>query len=107
MSKGFGIMRQTGLRKVGTLLVLLAFLSFPALSLAGEPFGYLSPGELKGMIERNTPGLVIIDSRSSSQFEEAHIKEAVNIPLEVMEKDAALPKVLKDSRLVFYCSGNT
>jgi hypothetical protein len=100
-------MKLTGMRAFGILLVLQVFLSIPLLSDAGEAFEYLGAGELNGMIGRKAPGLVIIDSRSASQFEEAHIKGAVSIPLGEMERDVALPRVPKDSSLVFYCSGTT
>lgn len=100
-------MKQTGMRSVGMLLVLLFFLSIPVLTCAGEAFEYLSAGKLKELIELKAPGLMIIDSRSAHQYVEAHIKGAVNIPLEAMEQDAKLPNVPKDSWLVFYCSGTT
>ena len=100
-------MKQTGMRSVGMLLAVLLLLSIPALAVAGEAFEYLSAGKLKELIELKPPGLLIVDSRSAHQFEQAHIKAAVNIPLEVMEQDAKLPNVPKDSWLVFYCSGTT
>ena len=100
-------MKQTGMRTVGMLLFFLFFLSVPVPAGAGESIAPLSAGELKRMMDLKTPGLVIIDSRSANQFEEAHIKGAVNIPLGEMEQDVTLPKVPKDSLLVFYCSGTT
>jgi len=100
-------MKQNGMRTIGMLLFFLFFLSVPVPTGAVESIGSLGAGELKGMIDLKTPGLVIIDSRSASQFEEAHIKGAVNIPLGEMEQDPTLPKVPKDSWLVFYCSGTT
>ncbi len=100
-------MKQTGIRRVGMLAALLVFLSIPVRSGAVGSFEYLGAGELKGMIEQKSPGLVIIDSRSAQQFEEAHVKGAVNIPLVEMEQDTTLPKVPKNSWLVFYCSGTT
>jgi len=89
--------------------MLLVMMSFAALSLPsfGGDFGYITSAELKAMIDRNEPGMVIIDSRSQSQFEEARIKGAINIPLLEMEQNPALPKAPKDARLVFYCSGTT
>jgi rhodanese-related sulfurtransferase len=94
------------MKHIGTLLVamFLAAMSLPAF---GGGFGTLTSAELKAMIDRNEPGLVIIDSRSQSQYEEAHIKGALSIPLEVMEKSTESPNVQKDARIVFYCSGTT
>jgi rhodanese-related sulfurtransferase len=94
------------MKPVRLLLVImfLAALSLPAL---GVDVGTVTSAELKAMINRNEPGLVIIDSRSQSQFEETHIKGAISIPLSEMEQNPELPKVQKDAKLVFYCSGNT
>jgi len=100
-------MKQTGMGSVGMLLATLFFLSVPVLTGAGEAFEYLSAGKLTELIELKAPGLMIIDSRSAHQYGEAHIKGAVNIPLGVMEQNARLPNVPKDSWLVFYCSGTT
>ncbi|MDO9068554.1 MAG: rhodanese-like domain-containing protein [Deltaproteobacteria bacterium] len=86
------------------VMVFIATLSLPAF---GTGFSTLTSAELKAMIEQNEPGLVIIDSRSQSQFDEAHINGALNIPLAAMEQNPALPEVPKDTTLVFYCSGNT
>jgi len=94
------------MRHIKTLLfsMFLVALSLPAF---GGGVGTLTSVELKAMIDRNEPGLVIIDSRSQSQYEEAHIKGALSIPLDMMEKNPELPGVQKDARIVFYCSGAT
>lgn len=86
------------------LMGLFAVLACPA---SGGDSGTVTSAELKAMLDRNEPGLVIIDSRSPGQFEETHIKGAINIPLTEMEQDPSLPKAAKDARLVFYCSGTT
>ena len=94
------------MKHIGTLLLtmFLAAMSLPAF---GSGFGTVTSEELKAMIDRNEPGLVIIDSRSQGQYEEAHIKGALSIPLDVMEKNPQLPGVQKDARVVFYCTGAT
>jgi len=94
------------MKHIRTLLItmFLAAMSLPAF---GGGYGTLTSEELKAMVDRNEAGLVIIDSRSQSQYEEAHIKGAISIPLDVMEKSPELPGVQKDARLVFYCSGST
>jgi rhodanese-related sulfurtransferase len=91
------------------IIVLLVMVFSAALSLParGGEFGSLTAVELKNMIDRSDPGLVIIDSRSASQFQESRIKGAISLPLPELEQDPALPRVPKDARLVFYCSGNT
>ena len=89
------------------MLLVLMFLGALSSPVFGGDYGTLTSAELKAMIDRNEPGLVIIDSRSQSQYEEAHIKGAISIPLMDMEQNPALPEAPKDARLVFYCSGNT
>ena len=94
-------MRQT--------MILLAMVLSVALSLParGGDFAYVTSAELKALIDRGEAGLVIIDSRSASQFQEARIPGAVSLPLAEMEEDPSLPRAPKDARLVFYCSGAT
>ena len=61
--------------------------------------------ELKALIDAKTPGLVVIDARTPEEYQEVHIKDAVNIPVQKLEKDKSLLKAQKDARLVFYCNG--
>ena len=89
------------------MLLVMMFLGALSIQVFGGDYGTVTGAELKAMIDRNEPGLVIIDSRSQSQYEETHIKGAVSIPLMDMEQNPALPEAPKDARLVFYCSGNT
>ena len=89
------------------MLLFAILLVTPSLPAIGGDFGSLASAELKAMIDRNEPGLVLIDSRSQGQFDEGHLKGALNHPLEGMEQNPDLPKVPKGIRLVFYCSGNT
>lgn len=94
------------MKYIGILLVIMALTVLTSLVIASD-YGYLTSAELKTMIDRNEPGLVLIDSRSRREYEEAHIKGAIIIPLSEMEQDSTLPKVPKDAKLVFYCSGST
>lgn len=89
------------------MLLVAMFLAAVALPAFAGSYATLTAVELKAMIDRNESGLVIIDSRPRSQFEEAHIKGAISLPLTEMEQNAELPTVHKDARLVFYCNGNT
>ncbi|MBK5274698.1 MAG: rhodanese-like domain-containing protein [Desulfuromonadales bacterium] len=89
------------------MLLFVLFLAAPSFPAFGSGVGDVTSLQLKAMIDRNEPGLVLIDSRSLNQYEEAHIKGAISIPLEEMGQNPELPKARKDARLVFYCSGNT
>ncbi|GAM10912.1 hypothetical protein OR1_03212 [Geobacter sp. OR-1] len=70
-----------------------------------EPFTVVSSEELKAMIDRNEPGLEVIDARTPEEYQEVHIKGAKNIPLPVLEKNPAELAFPKDAKLVFYCNG--
>ncbi len=76
-----------------------------SLAVAADKVNVLSSEELKALIEQNTPGLVVVDSRSAEEYQEVHIKTALSIPLTKLEKDATLLPSAKEARLVFYCNG--
>ena len=94
------------MKNIVTILVIM-FLGALSLTVFGGDFGYVTCDELKAMMERNEPALVIIDSRADSQYEAAHIKGAINIPVSETVQNSTLPKAPKGAKLVFYCSGNT
>ena len=85
--------------------VLLVVSLWCSLAVAADKVKVLSSEELKALIEQNTPGLVVIDSRSVEEYQEVHIKSALSIPLTKLEKDITLLPAAKEARLVFYCNG--
>jgi rhodanese-related sulfurtransferase len=94
------------MKQISMLLVMILSVTLTQ-PVHGGGFGSLTGAELKTLIDRGEPGLVIIDSRSASQFQESRITGATSLPLPDLEQDPTLPRVPKDARLVFYCSGNT
>lgn len=57
------------------------------------------------LLEAQKNGAVIIDVRVNTQYNAGHIEGAINIPLEVIEKQ--ISKYPKDTKIVLYCnSGN-
>ncbi len=70
-----------------------------------EPYFVVTSEELKAMLDRQEPGLVVIDARTPEEYQEVHIRNAVNIPLPKLEKDKTLLNFQKEARLVFYCNG--
>lgn len=89
---------------VAAALVAVASLAFAA-EKKQEPFRVVTSEEVKAMIERHEPGLVVIDARTPAEYQEVHIKGAVNLPLPELEKKPALLDFPKDGKLVFYCNG--
>jgi len=60
--------------------------------------------ELKTLLEREE-GIVVLDAREEKDFERAHIRGAVNIPVALIERDART--VLKKSDHIIVYSRNT
>lgn len=61
--------------------------------------------EVKALLESKTADLSVVDARTPKEFQKAHIKGAINIPIEQLEKDATLLTAPKHAKLVFYCNG--
>jgi rhodanese-related sulfurtransferase len=93
--------------RIACLLLLVLSLSVfcHAAEKTKDGFSVLSSEELKGLLDGKAVGLVLIDARSAQEYQEAHILNAISIPLSAFEKDNALLKAPKDARLVFYCNG--
>lgn len=86
-------------------LILFSVVTASAEEKKNDAFKVVTSEELKAMIEANTPGLVVIDTRTPEEYQEVHIKNAINIPVQKLENDKSLLQAPKDARLVFYCNG--
>lgn len=65
----------------------------------------ISTEQLKDMLAATGPKPLVIDARTPGEFEEVHIKDAINISEEMMKKDPSLLPVDHTCKLVFYCNG--
>ena len=70
-----------------------------------DPYTAVTSEELNAMLDRQDPGLVIIDARTPEEFQVEHIRTAVNIPWPKLEKDGSLLNFPKESKIIFYCNG--
>lgn len=71
-----------------------------------KPFSQPVAIKLSRAYELFKQGIKFIDSRSTEEFAEGHIKNAINIPFYESEKyDDLLNKIDKNEILVTYCSG--
>lgn len=68
-----------------------------------EMYPTVTTKELKTLLERDA-GIVVLDAREEKDFEKAHIRGAVNIPVALIERDAR--SVLKKSDHVVVYSRN-
>ena len=89
--------------------LLIAMLLTSAVCIAAEKtkdgFSTLSSEQLKELLDNKPAGLALIDARTPQEYQEAHIPDAVSIPLSVLEKDNSALTFPKNARLVFYCNG--
>lgn len=86
------------------MLLMLSTFSFAA-EKTKDGFKVISSEQLKMLLEKKQAGLVLIDARTPQEYQEVHIKDAVNIPLGKLEKDSSLFNFSKEAGLVFYCNG--
>jgi rhodanese-related sulfurtransferase len=91
------------------MMVVLMVLTTMVLAIGAEkkqePFTVVTSEEVKAMIDRQEPGLVIIDVRTPEEFQEVHINGAVNLPFPDLDKKPSVLTFSKDSKLLFYCNG--
>ena len=89
-------------------LVMLTVTSMASMaSGAAEPFTEIDARKLKTMLDNDAAATVVIDSRSRAEYDQAHIRGAVSLPLPLMTADPSRLNFSKASKLVFYCSGST
>lgn len=56
------------------------------------------------LLEEQKKGAIVIDVRKAEQYNEGHIKDAVNIPLETIEKEIEAKAPKKDVKIFLYCN---
>lgn len=87
---------------VGILAITAAF--YTADFLKKSKYNNISVQEARDLIE-DKPELVILDVRTVSEFEEGHIENAINIPVDELEN--RLNELNKEDDLLVYCrTGN-
>jgi rhodanese-related sulfurtransferase len=69
---------------------------------SGKEEGSIDPAALEKIVKENPGSILLIDVRSPQEFENGHIRTAVNIPVnELQKKVATLPS---DKPIVFVCN---
>lgn len=56
------------------------------------------------LLEEQKKGATVIDVRKPEQYNEGHIKNAINIPLASIEKDIEAKAPKKDTKIFLYCN---
>jgi 3-mercaptopyruvate sulfurtransferase SseA len=90
---------------VAGLLLLTVQLSVAAEQEKADPYTVVTSEQLKAMLDRQEQDMVVIDARNPDEYQEVHIRTAVNIPWSRLEKDRTLLIFPKETKLVFYCNG--
>jgi len=91
-------------RKLFLILLFAAVLAPASIRAAGKEFRVVSTVELKSMMDEKK-SFVLVDTRTSEEFQEAHIKGAVSIPEKNFETQLSLLPADKNALIVLYCNG--
>lgn len=87
------------------LMSLLAVIAIPFAACAAETeFRVIATDGLKALMDEKKD-LVLVDTRTPEEFQEAHIKGAVSIPEKVFEEKLSLLPSDKNALVVLYCNG--
>jgi len=89
---------------VFTLSFLFLFLGLPSALFAEPSYKIVNTDQLKKMMAQKQT-LVLIDSRSSQEYQEAHIKGAVSLPVDKFQEYKAVLPEDRTRLLVIYCNG--
>ena len=105
------------MRKKKLLSTLLITLLFSILSVVGvhgeapavpknkDGYTIVDTIGLKKMLDTDPADVVIVDARNPEEYQEVHIKEAINAPQKKFKKYADLLPKEKSVQIVFYCNG--
>jgi len=86
-------------------LFLLAAIVIPFAALAAETeFRVIATAELKALMDEKKD-LVLVDTRTPEEFQEAHIKGAISIPEKIFDEKLSLLPSDKNTLVVLYCNG--
>ena len=61
--------------------------------------------ELKAVIDKASQPFVVIDARNPEEYQEVHIKGAINVPVSKFQDFKHLLPKEKSVKLIFYCNG--
>lgn len=91
-------------RLFSTLIVVFALSIAVCLQAAETKYQVITTDELKTMLDENA-AMTVIDARNPEEYQEVHIKGAINIPEKKFSEYTAQLPADKGARLVFYCNG--
>ncbi len=90
------------MRRLSVIVVLAAAMAWAATAPAGNPpvpEKFISADEAKALLDKRER-ITLIDVREPAQFDDLHIKGAINIPLGVLP--SRLAEVPRTERVILY-----
>ncbi len=73
--------------------------------LTTEGYGLIDTDSLKKYLDSDPERFVVIDARNPEEYQEVHIKGAINLPQKKFSTYAHLLPKEKSTRIIFYCNG--
>lgn len=70
-----------------------------------DDYALIDTAALKKLLDTSPEDLVVVDARNPEEYQEVHIKGAINVPQKKFKKYADLLPKEKSSRIIFYCNG--
>ena len=70
-----------------------------------KQYSLISTEELKELIDSSGDELTIVDARGPSEYQEVHIRNAINVPANDFEQNIDLLPADKTKQIIFYCNG--
>lgn len=96
---------MTAKRNLQALFFLLTAILAAIAAIAGEQFPVIATQELKKLIDEKAVEITVIDARNLEEYQEVHIKGAINIPEKKFAEQVNLLPTDKARQIVFYCNG--
>lgn len=68
---------------------------------------YITPDDLAHMIIDKEPGFVVVDIRSTEDFEKYHIPGSIHVPVDKLLENEELKSLAADNTIILASNGNT
>jgi rhodanese-related sulfurtransferase len=68
-------------------------------------YGVIDTASLKNLLDTEPADVVVVDARNPEEYQEVHIKGAINVPQKKFEEYAHLLPEDRSARIIFYCNG--
>ncbi|MBA3013855.1 MAG: rhodanese-like domain-containing protein [Proteobacteria bacterium] len=92
-------------RNILTIFSLIALLLITAMANADDTFPVLNTTELKQLLDQKGSEITVVDARNAEEYQEVHIKGAINIPEKIFAENVGLLPTDKTRQIVLYCNG--